>query len=828
MRHTKKLISLALLSTLSTGAVYASLTVSGLDNKVSSNPVENTETGNNLVKFKDGENIVKTMFVPDNYSLSLEDVPFVDKTNTDTNTTTYYTWVDGANNYINNHINVTDDITLTATEVSSDMISTEDASYSENLQPGSQDISKVKNDVKFDKYVLKNTVTATVSKIDGSSYTSSTSYSEAINVSATDTLNTVNLKLNYDSKPNLGKKSSTNKYDVPGKDSTISLESVDGTTSTYKPNIGNTKTENSTNYLVSKFTLTSDMILDSSFTLGAITGYAALNTDYRQQDMQGMIVGAYSELDLNGHDLIITDGGMLDAFGSVTDSSADRSGSIVLKKGGLMYTPMVIEDHYSEFSMLGNLQDSAMPFNLYRCPYLDCTVKFESGSNFYGKMKLSLSGSGSTAVGTDVHFIGNDTTSLIQFKDDNGYIKDDNGYVQMTTSYDESYLDGLSGDTLTKAKNNLLHQRIEISGHDANLEFNNMNFDVSFSGVKGNFDSYKYQFFISPYYDIKLFNTTLTVKSELVFMPGSTFYSDANSEIVLSNTDIYEFDAISGGLFHTVVPAQQYQGVGGISMITNMHSYAEYFNSIIKSSDNTGYAEGKIVKALSDFYLNLKPAVANIEGKITIAPKEGTTQFIHNFAFGGIINISDLNYFNSQVETNKEHIQLYSSDFSAARNWFNKKLISPDGGTNVSGYYNQPLMMEETGKYRVLMDLIDQSKLNFVDQNYYDIVTKLITTSENKTYGFIFNSYGQATNLYRAYYKDDNSKLDSLSGIFKEVSYDTSTHIMTLDRKNYINFRGAFIPSNGSSYDLSIFAGTKASVVSISSFKYSNNRWIVG
>lgn len=427
MRHTKKLISLALLSTLSTGAVYASLTVSGLDNKVSSNPVENTETANNLVKFKEGENIVKTMFVPDNYSLSLEDAPFVDKTNTDTNTTTYYTWVNGANNYINNHINVTDDITLTATEVSSDMISTEDATYSENLQPGSHDISKVKNDVKFDKYVLKNTVTATVSKIDGSSYTGSYSYTDVTNVSATDRLNTINLKLDSDSKPNLGSQipGNSNKYYVPGKDSTISLESVDGTTSTYKPNNGNTTTQNSTNYLVSKFTLTSDMILDSSFTLGAITGYSAQDTEYRQQDMQGMIVGSYSELDLNGHDLIIIDGGMLDAFGSVTDSSADRSGSIVLKKGGLMYTPMVIEDHYSEFSMLGNLQDSAMPFNLYRCPYLDCTVKFESGSNFYGKMKLSLSGNGSTAVGTDVHFIGNGTTSLIQFKDDNGYVQND-------------------------------------------------------------------------------------------------------------------------------------------------------------------------------------------------------------------------------------------------------------------------------------------------------------------------------------------------------------------------------------------------------------------
>ena len=821
MRHTKKLISLALLSTLSTGAVYASLTVSGLDNKVSSNPVENTETGNNLVKFKDGENIVKTMFVPDNYSLSLEDAPFVDKTNTDTNTPTYYTWVDGANNYINNHINVTDDITLTTTEVSSDMISTEDATYSENLQPGFQDISKVKNDVKFDKYVLKNKVTATVSAIDGSDYTGSLSYTEVTNVSATDRLNTVNLKLNSDSKPNLGSQISSDKYNVPGKDSTISLESVDGTTSTYKPNNeGNTTTQNSTNYLVSKFTLTSDMILDSPFTLGAITGYSAQDTEYRQQDMQGMIVGSYSELDLNGHDLIITDGGMLDAFGSVTDSSADRSGSIVLKKGGLMYTPMVIEDHYSEFSMLGNLQDSAMPFNLYRCPYLDCTVKFESGSNFYGKMKLSLSGDGSTAVGTDVHFIGNVTTSLIQFKDNNGY-------VQMTTSYDESYLDGLSGNTLTQAKNNLLHQRIEISGHDANLEFNSMNFEASISKVSGKFNSYKYQFFISPYYDVKLFNTTLTVKNELVFMPGSTFYVDSKSEIVLTNTDILDFDSVS--FIFTYIPKQQYQGVGGISMITNMHSYAEYFNSIIKPSPNTGYAEGKIVNALSDFYLNLRPAVANIKGKITIAPKKGTTQFIHNFAFGGIINISDLNYFNSQIEANKEHVQLYSSTFTSARNSKNGASFLPSSfGTNVSGYYNQPLMMEENGKYRVLMDLTDHSKLNFVDQNYYDIVTKLITTSENKTYGFIFNSYGQATNLYRAYYKDDNSKLDSLSGTFKEVGYDTSTHIMTLDRKNYINFRGAFIPSNGSSYDLSIFAGTNASVVSISSFKYSNNCWIVG
>ena len=822
MRHTKKLISLALLSTLSTGAVYASLTVSGLDNKVSSNPVENTETGNNLVKFKDGENIVKTMFVPDNYSLSLEDAPFVDKTNTDTNTTTYYTWVDGANNYINNHINVTDDITLTATEVSSDMISTEDATYSENLQPGFQDIFKVKNDVKFDKFVLKNTVTATVSKIDGSSYTSSTSYSEATNVSATDRLNTINLKLDSDSKPNLGSQvpGNSDKYYVPGKDSTISLESVDGSTSTYKPNNGNAKTQNSTNYLVSKFTLTSDMILDSPFTLGAITGYSAQDTGYRQQDMQGMIVGAYSELDLNGHDLIITDGGMLDAFGSVTDSSADRSGSIVLKKGGLMYTPMVIEDHYSEFSMLGNLQDSAMPFNLYRCPYLDCTVKFESDSNFYGKMKLSLSGDGSTAVGTDVHFIGNDATSLIQFKDNNGY-------VQMTTSYDESYLEGLSGDTLTKAKNNLLHQRIEISGHDANLEFNSMNFEASISNVSGKFNSYKYQFFISPYYDVKLFNTTLTVKNELVFMPGSTFYVDFKSKIVLTNTDILDFDKVS--FIFTFIPKQQYQGVGGISMITNMHSYAEYFNSIIKPSPNTGYAEGKIVNALSDFYLNLKPAVANIEGKITISPKEGTAQLIHNFTFGGIINILDMNYFNSQIETNKEHVQLYSSTFTSARNSKNGTSFLPSSfGTNVSGYYNQPLMMEENGKYRVLMDLTDHSKLNFVDQNYYDNVTKLITTSENKTYGFIFNSYGQATNLYRAYYKDDNSKPDSLSGTFKEVSYDTSTHIMTFDDEDYINFRGAFIPSNGSSYDLSIFAGTNASVVSISSFKYSNNRWIVG
>lgn len=821
MRHTKKLISLTLLSTLSTGAVYASLTVSGLDNKVSSNPVENTETGNNLVKFKDGENIVKTMFVPDNYSLSLEDAPFVDKTNTDTNTTTYYTWVDGANNYISNHINVTDDITLTATEVSSDMISTEDATYSESLQPGFQDISKVKNDVKFDKYVLKNTVTATVSAIDGSDYTGSLSYTEVTNVSATDTLNTVNLKLNADSKPNLGSKISDNKYYVPGKDSTLSLESVDGTTSTYKPNIGNTTTENSTNYLVSKFTLTSDMVLDSSFTLGAITGYSAQDTGYRQQDMQGMIVGSYSELDLNGHDLIITDDGMLDAFGSVTDSSADRSGSIVLKKGGLMYTPMVIEDHYSEFSMIGNLQDSAAPFTLYRCPYLDCTVKFESGSDFYGKMKIAFNGQGSTSVATDIHFVGNDDTSLIQFKDVNGY-------VQMTTSYDESYLDGLSGDTLTKAKNNLLHQRIEISGHDANLELNSMNFEASVSNVSGKFNSYKYQFFISPYYDVKLFNTTLTVKNELVFMPGSTFYVDSKSAIVLTNTDILDFDSVSF-IFITYIPEQQYQGVGGISMITNMHSYAEYFNSIIKSSANTGYAEGKIVKSLSDFYLNLKPALANIEGKITISTKEGTAQLIHNFTFGGIINISDMNYFNSQIEANKEHVQLYSSTFTSARNSKNGTSLLPSSfGTNVSGYYNQPLMMEENGKYRVLMDLTDHSKLNFVDQNYYDIVTKLITTSKNKTYGFIFNSYGQATNLYRAYYKDDNSKLDSLSGTFKEVGYDTSTHIMTLDGKNYINFRGAFIPSNGSSYDLSIFAGTKASVVSISSFKYSNNRWIVG
>lgn len=639
------------------------------------------------------------------------------------------------------------------------------------------------------------------------------------------------------------------KYQANG-DTTISLEDPTSSSSDFKPTAGSST--NGKNYCISKVVLGRDTILSNTsvLTIGAFTSFYGSNDEYSQYNWQGFITGPYSELDLNGNTLIVSDGSGIEAYGTITDSSPDKTGKIIMKNGSTLTATFVVEDHHHESGAPMNYNYSDSFFKMYRCPYINVPIIFEKGSKFLGNMKLDWGADNSNYSLNKINLIGSSDLNSSEKYLLNTYNSPDDSYILREVTYDTgegSLKEVLSKSSNKTAYNNIMYQRIGYTTYNCDIQLqlpNNLNVKMSLGEISANMN--KSPWYIPPYFDFNLQATSITILNQLNFMPGSSMYGDKNSTIRLSYTAEQSISKFGSG--DLKVPSQYFVATGGLTFINELYDFTDAGKYIDNSDFPGSYTSSTctVYSGMTSFrtYVNKKPAHLDFYGKFAFDNFDDKTKlqnYTNNslkYNLGGNINIYDLDDFKGKIDNANDKVLLYSKSFKSGPNRLTeayKIVITYYNGDsyrfNITDYFFLPLVSNGN----VLFDI----KNNYLTRVRDDYLTSKITydfglgivQASNISYGYFpvdnSNNYldYELLHVNKAQYSsisDFYKGLNDLDGGFYRINYNSSTGIATVvdsrvnfNSQTFAFYRGIFAKINTGNMEINLkrFKSYKGSVV---------------
>ncbi len=620
--------------------------------------------------------------------------------------------------------------------------------------------------------------------------------------------------------------------------------------STISDDNGGVRATNQSEYCATRFVLNCDIVYTGQLTMGGLTGFVVTDRnkvplDWTQLNYQGLMVGAYTEIDLNGYDLIIEGNsekyentsdwtpnqtykttvaktGMLDCFGSITDSSPDRTGNLVLKDGSTFYTPLVFENMYREDAIPEAYFNGTDYMNMFRCPYLDCSLIVERGAKFYGKLFVSLGNSGHFT--DDIGIVGPDSSFVLQLN---------SGKIQRVTYYNTELYDKIKTDYPSNWRDNvsmynITYQRFRYIFQDADVVVNSFNIDMSMKflsalNISFSFNSYKYQKVIPPYFDFYAYNSKITLQQEYIFMAGCYLYGDVNTQLIFAHGS-YDI----GNCTLDYADNHKNYHAGGINLATTYYPFTNGANSSTgwydtRKAYGAGYdGYGQLVWQWNDFWNYYSKVPAKMDYFGTFSFNSGNSI---PYVLAGFVNLRDNDTFLSSL--NGVNINLYSSGATSGCNMTNilsyvgglgdiiegldVKTIAARRTLGISAFYNSPLIsngeiltpLEGSGIYP------GRNGSSLPQNIYYDVTSRLIYIGSNQAYAFLFDNDNPSNNVYWS----NNTNLtgdrnaNSLSGSFQKVTVNQTSAggiYINYNGKDYISYQGGFMPFNPSGNTCSI------------------------
>lgn len=610
-------------------------------------------------------------------------------------------------------------------------------------------------------------------------------------------------------------------------DQTIGLEDPAAEASDYKPNAGITNStigQSNVNNCVSRIKLSSDLYLsNTTLTIGARVGFCRWGSDSSQTNYQGFIVGSYNELDLCGKTLIVGSGSQLKVIGSLVDSIG--GGQIVVENGGTLITTFVVEDAYHETSIPSTYSLGDAPFKMYRAPYLNASIKFNKGSKFLGNIKIDFGSDGNTNMYNNkyLNIIGDSNDYMINTS---GSV--DNSYILRETIWDEELILNTKNESGTRQ--DIVYEKINFKFYECDdVVINNPLLDeFTISGVSISLVRDRADFYIPNYYSFYLYNSSVVIKNNLVFLPGSYLFVDENSSITLSAESYGTLNL--GGLSTSLLPSEVrvhdfYQSVGGLIFVHEKANYSEMTK--YKSANDS--VNLRVFLNTTNFwsYLNKnRPSYADVYGEIKFDTSK--TLYKELYHLGGEINIYDLNLFVQNVNNASSFIELYNSAFYAGPGHF-ELTLGGDVFFNVTDYFGYPLVSQGNVLTSMTSGLgVIGLRLDYNTTKYtYDFDSGVVNGNgtyyipifmdKNGTYNNWCNhinktKYEPKNPWIGDDYTVDNWKADNDDSriVFNSCTYDASSRIATYNSENFIYFRGGFFKYNGSQVDIYKFRNYSA------------------
>ncbi len=586
-------------------------------------------------------------------------------------------------------------------------------------------------------------------------------------------------------------------------DYTIALEDPTSAISSYKPKKsvgikdGNSGTEQSQsrNYCVARISLTRDTILTGStqLNLGALTGFYGYLNNWSQRNWQGYIIGQYNELDLCGHTLVVESGSSITAIGSITDSSPNKTGKIIMKSGSTLTATFVVEDQHHETAGPMTYVYGGPIFSMYKIPYLNCNIIFEVGSFLKGRMQLDYGGtlsitSGNTIYNGDINIIGDNDNYIFNLAKKGNSV----GYLTRCVSYDNELEEKFNSEAKSIGLNNLMHQKITYNFENLDIRINlPSDMKASISGTDLHINFNYGMWFIPPYFDFNLFNTKALIKNPFVFMPGSTVNVDELSMLHFGYGGENKTTAVSR--LGIELPSNCFVHVGSMIFLLEKYDFDESANGDIRKYNDSNDTPGTMMtnnsRVFSDTsvfwkHMNHKHASMNLNGSIkfddidaSLLPNLGTGK-IMPYQLGGIINIKYIELFKNEVDRNG-NVKLVGDAFKSGPDRLTKKTgLIPEKcyRLNISDYFSLPVISNNN----VLTDVDDvyTVRSDYYISSSYDLSTGLIKQNSS-FYGYfpVINSNGNYNktslrHFFRANYSDRRSYYngnDDLAGLYLKV-----------------------------------------------------------
>lgn len=479
---------------------------------------------------------------------------------------------------------------------------------------------------------------------------------------------------------------------------------------------------------------------------------------------QGVIAKEYMCLDLNGHNITINNGGKLISNGLIIDSVG--TGQINVEGGGYLRTLAVIHDYRGGTMTQSYVNKDVFPFQVYQLPYLRCKARIKyDQTNGWG----SLNGYVNAQAFTDflgfkgqqefeLNFIGSSDSSdsnyfiNIKLNKPSTYNKD--SYVDVI-GYKENSIDETSANKLYS-----ISQRIKIIINNCVVSIGEFKFNIKVSAISVSVDTSKYSFPISPFFDLEVKNSFLTLDKRIKFLPGSSLIVDKNSTTLLS----YDKSAKRAGQISVLDKSYYYYDKNYKYVTTDLIKLADMSGNNATEANISGDGYGqRVFKAQSFQKYKSNP---NVQIKGTLLFKTGNNSGM-DYQLSGTINLSKIGYTSDGtlssstiVNSDNPFSELNKQSVKVITYGYDYMIGNCSNNSHVKGF-SRPLVSNETAYY-------NDGENSYIGTYEDDGIFRV----NSKTY--YFNNDGK--------YKINDTTLPTL----KECNYDSNSKIITDNSQQYI------------------------------------------
>ncbi|MBO8427510.1 MAG: hypothetical protein IAC58_03025 [Firmicutes bacterium] len=508
--------------------------------------------------------------------------------------------------------------------------------------------------------------------------------------------------------------------------------------------------------------LETDLTVYGSIYVGGIVSTPA-------QPNQGFISGDYASIDLNGHKLVIENGGLIDCSGLIFDSVG--TGNVEIKNGGELITNFVVNDFYGGTNSSNKYFNNETPFMLYKLPYLKTSVTIRYGAKLNAHCVLY---------------------ALSNFNTSTQTIVGENGLIELKDSESFFILEDLENEENFK-------QVLKIYG---NTKTNAMSINIGTEFTTANV-----YFPISKYLDIEVYRGSLEITNKFKILPGSNinFYNDSSlivsSELFIASElpkkenlaginqypDYYEGKEISGASVNfldnskIIINKDINTGLAGEINFRNNSNYGEIKNTLIcetklssplTSTEGTGYyGENHIYHIIKSYTKEITINNLDENNKIDESiSKSGPLSYISSYENNEVSSISAYNSLNNLIGNYENNLWKINVD---------GELIEISNDTN-----------------RLDLEVIDKNNViyNFIDNEYkaltYDEDKKIFISGNKNLISVDYKAIEGSLNERNLFKSIDNKYyfyVDETSGWMQVDLYENGNIIARKDNSRYPN-----------------------------------------
>lgn len=522
-----------------------------------------------------------------------------------------------------------------------------------------------------------------------------------------------------------------------------------------------------TNHCSLMVRLNGDLTVKGTLNIGAKVGGVSSNGTFSQ------IIGEYTQLDLNGHDLII-DGGTVNCYGSIVDRIG--GGKILVKNKGKIMGLLTVTDGRGGNQMTYGYGKGQSPFDEYRFAYIEAPIVAMHGTTVAAYLKLDLGSLGISNIYANI--IGESGSSVFSWGDKK--TEDDCFKIvpYINTNLYPSQTSGQGGNSVYLKMYYYRYKYIFYADVILNSKIP-LNTTVNFKGLvkkEVSIDWARIGVPIPPFFDVIVSNGhSLTLKAKMILLPGSSLTTQKETTLIFDPGDLVKYDDVKMAINVVIIDLEVYikgestRNRGGL-MAYDRSFYSYNANGKTHFQQNTG------VYTCPDYWKYTKASNHMILGDVEIRDMPDSYKYL----VSGPISFSKKSV---QALINSNFVQTY--DIKGEQNgsrWFDGDNTTYKSSYNLITSFNVLPLISNGAAY------IKDSSINL--KGTFDSVTRLFNASNGKKY-FLWTK--------NDFLKDGSTPEDQNS----LTDYDVKPTIVDGELNNqivkaantyYLNYKGVFVP----------------------------------